>query len=79
MVFASSEPLDDVGVLSYKGVEGDFHGDLLGRDAAMFDSIAFVDELDGEYWLWSIERDCLLDASSRGGTQPRVSEDVLMV
>lgn len=65
-ILTGSEPLDDVWVLPNVGVEGDLHGDLLCGDAAMFDGVGLVDELDGEDGRGLGQRDGLPDAVGVG-------------
>lgn len=37
-------------MLANVGVERDFHGKLLCRDAAMLSGVSLVNKLDGEHW-----------------------------
>ncbi len=43
-------------------VEGDFEGDLFGREAAVAEGVGFVDEFDGEDWVGGGEGDGFFDA-----------------
>ena len=50
--------MDYVLVLSEVSVEGDFHGQLLGREPALLEGMLFANKLNGDDGFWGVGRTC---------------------
>ena len=57
-VFARADAVDYVLVLSEISVEGDFHGQLLGREPALLEGMLFANKLNGDDGFWGVGRTC---------------------